>query len=81
MFLVEKYVKIKGADIKKAFVYLFSPTGGWYNEPGPQNKSGGNEWMFPIAIMSQLPQTGNITNNYIDLVKTLSVFGSCDLIL
>lgn len=37
--------------------------------------------MFPIAIMSQLPQTGNVSNNYINLVRILSVFRSHDLIL
>lgn len=31
--------------------------------------------------MSQLPQTGHVSNNYINLVETLSVFGSHDLVL
>lgn len=41
MFLVEKYVKIEGTDVKQGIRKL-SPAGGWDTDPGPQGSSGRN---------------------------------------
>ena len=59
-------------------MYLFSPYRRLKNVSISLEET---RWMFPVAIMSQLSPTGNMSNNCIDLVKTLSVFGSHDLIL
>lgn len=76
--LIDKLVKIKGADVEQGIPAFVLQVARIMN----LGHSGSLEemwWMVPIAIMSQLPQTDNVSNKYFDLVKTLNVFGSHDL--
>lgn len=80
MFLVEKFVKIKGADVKQGIRVFVLQVAGKRN-PGPSVSLEEMRWVTPIAIMSQLPQTGNGSEKYINLVKSMNVFVSHGLIL
>lgn len=55
MFLVEKFVRIKGADVEQSIHVAGKRT------LSPSVSLGETWRMTPIAIMSQLPQTGNVT--------------------
>lgn len=79
MFLVEKFMKIKGADVEQGIHVCALQVAGERNcGPVSLEEMG---WMTPTAIMSRLPQTGNVTEKYINLVKSMNVFVSHGLIL
>lgn len=80
MFLVEKFVRIKGADVEQGFHVCALQVAGERNR-GPRLSLEEMGWMTPTAIMSRLPQTGNVTEKYINLVKSMNVFVSHGLIL
>lgn len=79
MFLVEKFMKIKGADVEQGIHVCALQVAGERNRSPVSLEEMG--WMTPTAIMSRLPQTGNVTEKYINLVKSMNVFVSHGLIL
>lgn len=80
MFLVEKFVRIKGADVEQG-IHVFALQVAGERNLGPSVSLEEMWWVTPTAIMSQLPQTGNVTEKYINLVKSMNVFVSHGLIL
>lgn len=73
MFLVEKFMKIKGADVEQGIHVCALQVAGERNR-GPSVSLAEMGWMTPTAIMSRLPQTGNVTEKYIHECFCISWF-------